>query len=248
MQQWSKRYQVYIFVIAIGVISGLLLGLHVLFPLAGQYSISFPQFGPSLAVVVMGILLKDQGIWKEIKRRCVIRKKDYKYVGSFIVMPLVLVGIVALVLEGLNEPYQLWGTGGRFYITNLFFMLIGCIGEEIGWRGFLLSQLQKKHTMFISSLIVGLIWGIWHLNFQAGFLGFMIYILNTVLLSVLMTWLFNKTEGNISLMIVWHFMINVGFHILLWNRDMIMTFSVISILYGIVIIIGYILHRFKVLD
>lgn len=42
-------------------------------------------------------------------------------------------------------------------------MIIGGGLEEIGWRGYLQPTLQKKWSSFISTLIVGGIWAIWHL-------------------------------------------------------------------------------------
>ncbi len=36
------------------------------------------------------------------------------------------------------------------------------VGEELGWRGFLYPELRKKYTPMQASLLVGLIWGIWH--------------------------------------------------------------------------------------
>lgn len=39
---------------------------------------------------------------------------------------------------------------------------VTCLGEEIGWRGYLLPNLCKKYTPIISTLITGVIWGIWH--------------------------------------------------------------------------------------
>jgi len=39
----------------------------------------------------------------------------------------------------------------------------GAIGEELGWRAYALNEFQKKHTPLKSSLLVGLVWGFWHL-------------------------------------------------------------------------------------
>lgn len=36
------------------------------------------------------------------------------------------------------------------------------LGEELGWRGFLVSELLRRHGLAITSLLSGLIWGAWH--------------------------------------------------------------------------------------
>lgn len=61
--------------------------------------------------------------------------------------------ISALSIEKIRELPE------RF-VFILFF--IG-LGEEPGWRGFALPQLQTKHSQLIASLILAPIWAIWHL-------------------------------------------------------------------------------------
>ena len=63
-------------------------------------------------------------------------------------------------------------TGDGFNII-LYFLLVGCfgifgsiangLGEEIGWRGFLVPELYKTQGFTKTSLITGFIWGVWHL-------------------------------------------------------------------------------------
>lgn len=40
--------------------------------------------------------------------------------------------------------------------------LIAALGEELGWRGYLLPKLTEKYSIRSSILISGVIWGIWH--------------------------------------------------------------------------------------
>lgn len=72
----------------------------------------------------------------------------------------------------LTESFGLGPIGGGFTIA-LYVILFGifgtissmsrALGEEIGWRGFLVPELYKEHSFTKTSLISGLIWGIWHL-------------------------------------------------------------------------------------
>ncbi len=90
----------------------------------------------------------------------------------------------------------------------------GPVGEELGWRGYALPRLQQRAGPLIASLVIGAIWGIWHLpNFfnpssvQAslglGFLPF--FVVGTIADSVLMTWLYNKSKGSALVAgIIWH--------------------------------------------
>lgn len=82
-------------------------------------------------------------------------------------------------------------------------------GEEWGWRGYVLPRLQAKHSALMASLIVGVIWGVWHLPkfLGAGLSGersFLWFVIAHVALSVLYTWLYNNTRGSLLLVTLFH--------------------------------------------
>jgi membrane protease YdiL (CAAX protease family) len=89
--------------------------------------------------------------------------------------------------------------------------------EEIGWRGFLLPNLQKKHSAFKAALIIGFVWGLWHLPIiLAGnaygdqtIYYFLIIFIGCFALSILQTWLFNCTNSLI-ICILLHDAVNSG--------------------------------------
>lgn len=82
-------------------------------------------------------------------------------------------------------------------------------GEEMGWRGYVLPRLQAKHSALIASLIVGVIWSVWHLPkfFGAGMSGeksFFWFTLAHLALAVLYSWLYNNTRGSLLLVTLFH--------------------------------------------
>jgi membrane protease YdiL (CAAX protease family) len=60
-------------------------------------------------------------------------------------------------------------------VLVMFFdsLIRGPLGEELGWRGYLQNELNKRFTLLGASLIVGVIWGLWHLPlwFVSGYQG-----------------------------------------------------------------------------
>lgn len=89
----------------------------------------------------------------------------------------------------------------------LFEILIN--GEEWGWRGYVLPRLQAKYSALVASLIVGVIWGVWHLpKFLGTGLGnersFAWFVVAHVALAVLYTWLYNNTRGSLLLVTLFH--------------------------------------------
>ncbi|MFZ5883409.1 MAG: CPBP family intramembrane glutamic endopeptidase [Chloroflexota bacterium] len=82
-------------------------------------------------------------------------------------------------------------------------------GEEMGWRGYVLPRLQAKYNALIASLIVGVIWSVWHLPkfFGTGLSGersFVWFTIAHLALAVLYTWLYNNTRGSLLLVTLFH--------------------------------------------
>jgi membrane protease YdiL (CAAX protease family) len=84
------------------------------------------------------------------------------------------------------------------------------LGEEFGWRGFALPRLQSRRSALLSSLILGLIWGAWHLPRQwtpgtyYDFTGFAWFLIGITLTSILYTWIFNNTRGSLLIVVLFH--------------------------------------------
>lgn len=82
-------------------------------------------------------------------------------------------------------------------------------GEEMGWRGYILPRLQARHSALLASLIVGVIWSVWHLP---KFLGagtsagrsLIWFTLFLIAASVLYTWLYNNSRGSLLLVTLFH--------------------------------------------
>jgi uncharacterized protein len=243
MKKIIQKHYVSSFYIITMIFSFCLLLLNLVFKSVGNYSVFFTQFAPALAVGFIAIFIKDKSILYEIKNRIHLRDISIRWLIPAIFIPVACVVASSLVMTLFNITYVSWKGNGLFYILNIAAMLAGCCAEEIGWRGFLLPQLQKRYSSFFSGIIVGVLWGIWHLNFTGGILGFILYTVTIVEMSILMTWMFSKTNGSLVLMIVWHFMFNLSSHIFLWERFSIDLYINQSIVFGITCVLIVISSR-----
>ena len=87
-------------------------------------------------------------------------------------------------------------------------------GEEVGWRGYALPRLATHLGLGGASVLLGVIWALWHLPLfflhGSGSDGqsFPIYLLHVTALSVAMSWLYWKTEGSLLLVMLMHASVN----------------------------------------
>lgn len=89
-------------------------------------------------------------------------------------------------------------------LVNPLMGILQCLGEELAWRSYLLPRLSKRYSIRIAVLVNGVIWGIWHspiiaMGYNYGtehrILGIFAMILFCVVLGVISSYLFYKTES-----------------------------------------------------
>jgi membrane protease YdiL (CAAX protease family) len=109
------------------------------------------------------------------------------------------------------------GAGGLWSAATVlfgtFFADPGPLGEELGWRGFALPRLLDGRSALSAAVILGIIWGTWHLPaFVIGgtpqsSMSFPLFMIGAVGISVLMTWAFKGTGGSVfaTVLIHWGF-------------------------------------------
>lgn len=165
-------------------------------------------FGPtSAALLLTGMEGGWEYLYTLLEQLWVWRVSVFWYLFSFLgtaVVAMAALGI-HMVLGGeipqFNDPRQLY-----LVIPILAYVLfLSVLGEEMGWRGYALPRLQKKLNALAASLIIGVVWGIWHLpqfwmkgNFHQE-IPLSLFVMQSIALSVVMTWLYNSTQ---SLLIV----------------------------------------------
>jgi membrane protease YdiL (CAAX protease family) len=100
------------------------------------------------------------------------------------------------------------------FITSLFFDGGGLM-EEIGWRGFALPRLQIQFTPLKSSIILGVMWSLWHIPVKlvfspwTYFLSFyFIFTLMCILYSIVITYFYNRLGGSILIGVAFHGLMN----------------------------------------
>jgi CAAX amino terminal protease family. len=100
----------------------------------------------------------------------------------------------------------------------LTIVVVNGFGEETGWRGYALPQLQERFTPLTATLILAVCWAGWHIPqffFVHTYEGFspgtgVGFVLGLGCGAVVATWLYNRTGGSVLAVVVWHGLYNAA--------------------------------------
>ncbi|MGE7674557.1 CPBP family glutamic-type intramembrane protease [Lysinibacillus sp. NPDC094403] len=181
--------------------------------------------GPMLAAYIMIRTLEGKGEWKVFIKGIWKLKVGLKwYLFALIVIPTVIyLGFV--ILNGGIPTFK--GLTTQFYATYPIYLVVvfffgGPFPEEIGWRGFALPRMQSKFGSLKATLLLGILWALWHLphfltaaqrggpgsNISLFFYNFSIFIVLCLAVSIILTWVFNSKQGNLFIVMLVHASLN----------------------------------------
>jgi uncharacterized protein len=137
-----------------------------------------------------------------------------------LVVPFILAGLAFWInmSSGDFNPDTTLLAQPLLIIPNFLFMFFlgGSFQEEFGWRGFALPRLLSIQTPFTASLILGVIWGFWHLplfyigGLSQSFMSFGIFFLLTLAFSFFFTWIYMRTDYNLFSALLLHTTLNTS--------------------------------------
>lgn len=163
-----------------------------------------PQWGPGLAALLMLVLFRKDGL----SLRPNLRAAGWARPVVGLAVPL----LVAVAL--LPVVTRLLGTTGAADLTPMWVagMAFGALGEEVGWRGYLQPLLRRRWGPFGVSLLVGLLWALWHMQMWANGPVFMLFLaLSMIGYSLVITALIDDAPGGrVLIATLFHLGINLG--------------------------------------
>jgi hypothetical protein len=141
------------------------------------------------------------------------------------VLPTLGIAVIAFAARtlaayyvGAPSPLAMLTTsdGSPWLISSLLMFVVdpGPLGEELGWRGFALPRLERRWSGLVAALVLGTIWGIWHLPafFISGLpqssFGFPMFLVQSIAFTVLLAWMVNNARGSVIPAILLHWAIN----------------------------------------
>lgn len=171
------------------------------------------SFGPGAAALILLAITEGRAGLRAIGRRMIIWRVG---IGWYLVS---LFGTAAILLPAIGIHLLLGGSGLQWNDPNQWYLIIpaflqvlflSVLGEEIGWRGFALPRLQRPLSALGASVLLGTIWGLWHLplfwtesNFHSE-IPFSLFLVQDIALAILFTWIFNNTRGSLLMAHLFH--------------------------------------------
>jgi uncharacterized protein len=163
-------------------------------------------YGPLLAAVIVSAALGGDELKSLLNRMTDFRFRLGWYlfaIFGYVLLYLLVAGLSGAPLaQSFTEKWTLIFT---LYLPALFTSyLVNPIGEETGWTGFAIPHLQRRFRPWLSAIILGAVWAVWHLPgfFVPSEMGafnpvnFIFFVLVSIFVRILWTWVANHTKGS----------------------------------------------------
>lgn len=179
---------------------------------------SLGMFAPLLAAIVMRLFVSKEGL-----RGSLGPVRKWRYYGVAVLVPMALVSVTIVLDVVLGVGDFAWGAKTPLWLeyvglafNGLTLSALFAFGEEYGWRGYLLPKLLPLGEVK-AAVLVGLIWGPWHIPLLVDGLNYpgvnplvaiAVFIVATVLMSLLFTRVFVLAGGSVLVTAVLHGSLN----------------------------------------
>ena len=177
----------------------------------GQLFLLLGAFAPSLAALLVTARAEGKPGVSALLRGVInwrVPARWYVFAVSFTVIVKLTVAIIYRLVLG---AWPRFGTDPWYMIPlAIAFSTPFQAGEEIGWRGYALPHLAERFGLSRASVVLGIIWGCWHLpqffireadTYQQSF---WVFVIGVTALSVILAWLWQRTGGSLLLTMLLH--------------------------------------------
>lgn len=219
-------------------------------------------FTPSIAGFIMAYRQNGREGLRDLGKRFIQFNLGLKWYLIIIAIPLVVqvgIGFVYWLQGGQFTPSELLSQPAALLATLIPVFLFGPLSEEFGWRGFAQDRVQARWGFLQGNVLLGLMWGFWHLPLffvagsgqqQAGnpLLVFPSYVVWVVSMTMLFAWVYNHTNRSIWGAMLFHFMNNFMAVLLLEVADMTPQFMYLtnSVVWFILVVVFLMWQRTSV--
>jgi membrane protease YdiL (CAAX protease family) len=151
---------------------------------------------------------------RELFGKVVLWRVGLKWYAVALFVPIAVAFLAIGLYALLGNAVPDFAPAGQLLPIILLAVFTGAMGEELGWRGTALPRLQARWTALISSLILGVLWGLYHLpsfllsGLPLQDIPLISFMVMAVGITVFISWMFNHTDGSLILVFLYHFALN----------------------------------------
>mgnify|MGYP006294546837 CR=1 FL=1 len=170
-------------------------------------------FGPTIsALILIGLQQGKDGL-RALAGKLTRWRVSWIWYAVSLAAPALVIIAALQIYQALGGANLVFNDPGEWYLVLVVFFYVlftSVLGEEIGWRGYAFPRLLRSFSPLGASLILGLIWGLWHLplfwmpwdfHSEMAFLPFLIQVLAS---SVIYGWLYVNTGGSLLIIHLFH--------------------------------------------
>jgi membrane protease YdiL (CAAX protease family) len=215
---------------AMGILkkNSLFIGLILMFALTWPFYQSlglFVGYGLAAGALISTGLMHGFSDIKRLLRRFLIWRVKFRWYMIALILPFILYALAAaasVMISGgqfdfsRSAAVQIFGSSNQLWLFVIPFFLVDLLtnGEELAWRGFVLPRLQSRNSALLSSILLGAVWGLWHLPKFLPTGDWLLAgnaVLHNIAISVIFSWIYNSTGGSLLLASLLHAAFNTTY-------------------------------------
>lgn len=175
------------------------------------------KYGPTIAGFITAYSMQGKDGLKKLFLKGIKLNRSFSLTALALIGPPIIL-IISSDMSGLNKNGDSFSVSWIWiFLQLLLFKLFlgGGFGEEFGWRGFMLSEMTKKYRYLYSTLVIGVVWALWHL--PAYFLSnkgqedpLLPFFIQIIAFSFIFTWFYMKSRESVLIVAILHASFNAS--------------------------------------
>jgi membrane protease YdiL (CAAX protease family) len=169
--------------------------------------------GVLIAALIVAVLVDGWAGLGDLGRRLLRWRVAPGWYAVVLLLPVLTVATLAGLLQLFDTTPLDWTKQPELAATALLFVVLmvlpvaAPVSEEIGWRGYALPRLLASRSALTASLVLGVIWSLWHLPVVLSDPVLRVpvpFLLQVIPTSVIFTWIFLHTRGSVFIALLFH--------------------------------------------
>ncbi len=169
---------------------------------------------PNIAGVLITAVVDGRDGLRRLFSRVVRWQVEFKWYAIAWWVPVIIVMLALSIYAVSGHALPAIAPEALVIPLLLVNVILGPLGEELGWRGTALPLMQERWNVITSSLVLGVVWGLYHVptfilpGLPQNNVPLLAFLLGAMGLNIFMVWMFNHTHGSLIMPFLAHWAFN----------------------------------------